>query len=60
MPRTKDISTSGLEATNGRHLEIATSGYVGHIYHSAIDFLDTENMGDAAGISLISCPETEI
>ena len=26
---TRDISTSGLAAANGRHLEIPTSGYIG-------------------------------
>jgi hypothetical protein len=31
----------------------------GSIYNSAVDFLDTENMGKAVGISLLSRPETE-
>ena len=43
---TKDVSTSGLAAANGRHLAILTSGYMGSICNSAIDFLDPENMGE--------------
>ena len=58
--RTKDNSTSGLAAVNGRHLEILTSG-TGSIYNSVVDFLDPENMGEAVGIfRCLSCIEPEI
>ena len=58
--RTRDISTFGLAAANGRHLEIPTSGYESSIYNRAVDFMNLENMGEAVGISLLSCLEPEI
>ena len=45
---------------SGRHLEIPTSGFIVSIRKSTIDFLESENMGAAVGISLLCVLEAEI